>query len=83
MEVELTSEGPDVEDEGGMDALGVNVSISEVDGSWHSATSMIPVDSLTPDAIAGALISCAMGVAAQRGPATTIALQQRLMQWGA
>lgn len=63
-------------------SLGVNVSVSEVDGTWHSATTCIPVDLLTPEAIAEVMISCLIGVAATRSPSTLIALQQRLMDWG-
>lgn len=69
------------EDEGDS-LLGINVSISEPDGAWRNASVMLPVDDLTPDAIAEALVQCCIGVAAARSPQTLIALQSRLMAWG-
>lgn len=85
--MDVTSETlpPDVDQddgEGDGDFLNVSISISELDGTWHNASTCIPADVLTPDAIAEALIQCIVGTAAARSSHTLIALQQRLLDWG-
>lgn len=83
MDLEVEHGGPDLDDGDGDDSVfGVNVSVSELDNRWHNVSTMIPADQLTPDAIAEAMISVMVGLAAARGSTTLIALQQRLMAWG-
>lgn len=82
MAIESGTPDVDGEDDDEEHVLAVSVSITEVDGGWHNATTMIPVDLLTPDSIAEGLIRCVIGAAAARGSTTLIALQQALMDWG-
>ena len=82
MDLEIEQGGPETEEEDGNEVLGINVSVSELDNTWHSVSTMIPADQLTPDRIAEAMISCMLSLAAQRGSSQVIALQQRLMSWG-
>jgi hypothetical protein len=81
IDVDLHLEEGQAEDGDGS-LVHVNVSVTEADGSWRNASTCLPVDNLTPDQMAEALVQCIVGVAAQRSPHTLIALQQRLLAWG-
>lgn len=82
MEVVSDTLPPETDEEEGGDVFSISVSLCELDGTWHNASTCLLADLLTPEAIADALIQCIIGAAAARSPHTLIALQQRLMSWG-
>ena len=53
-----------------------------MDETMHESGTILQEDAAMPDAVAEAILRCALGIAQQRGPDTLIALQQRLAAWG-